>query len=156
MRRYVWVVHDNDRGNEGICKLFRNKKDAVKLFNSIADDFEQDERHFDELEIDRKELYWKHRTLVSVLFGCDDLDRRGLTYETIMPETLPGAPWFRVAMVGAGTVVSDAAGLRRSASANDDELPLRRRTGAGNSPAAVSRRRRRRRHDLSLGQILQS
>ena len=56
MRRYVWVVHDNDRGNEGICKLFRNKKDAVKLFNSIADDFEQDERHFDELEIDRKEL----------------------------------------------------------------------------------------------------
>ena len=56
MRRYVWVVHDNDRGNEGICKLFRDKKDAVKLFNSIADDFEQDERHFDELEIDRKEL----------------------------------------------------------------------------------------------------
>ena len=56
MRRYVWVVHDNDRGNEGVCKLFRNKKDAVKLFNSIADDFEQDERHFDELEIDRKEL----------------------------------------------------------------------------------------------------
>ena len=56
MRRYVWVVHDNDRGNEGICKLFRNKKDEVKLFNSIADDFEQDERYFDELEIDRKEL----------------------------------------------------------------------------------------------------
>ena len=56
MRNYVWVVHDNDRGNEGICKLFRNKKDAVKFFNTIADDFEQDERYFDELEIDRKEL----------------------------------------------------------------------------------------------------
>ena len=56
MRNYVWVVHDNDRGNEGICKLFRNKKDAIKLFNAIADDFEQDKRYFDELEIDRKEL----------------------------------------------------------------------------------------------------
>ena len=56
MRRYVWVVHDNDRGNEGICKLFRDKKDAVKLFNSIADDFEQDETRYDELEIDRKGL----------------------------------------------------------------------------------------------------
>ena len=56
MRKYVWVLHDNDRGNEGICKLFRNKKDAVKLFNSISDDFEQDEESFDELEIDRKEL----------------------------------------------------------------------------------------------------
>ena len=56
MRRYVWVVHDNDRGNEGVCKLFRNKKDAVKLFNSIADDFEQDETRYDELEIDRKGL----------------------------------------------------------------------------------------------------
>ena len=56
MRRYVWVVHDNDRGNEGICKLFRNKKDAVKLFNSIADDFEQSETRYDELEIDRKGL----------------------------------------------------------------------------------------------------
>ena len=59
MRRYVWVVHDNDRGNEGICKLFRNKKDAVKLFNSIADDFELRDKHdcFDELVIHRKELF---------------------------------------------------------------------------------------------------
>ena len=56
MRNYVWVVHDNDRGNEGICKLFRNKKDAIKFFNTIADDFEQDEESFDELEIDRKGL----------------------------------------------------------------------------------------------------
>ena len=47
MRNYVWVVHDNDRGNEGICKLFRNKKDAIKLFNAIADDFEQDKTYFD-------------------------------------------------------------------------------------------------------------
>ena len=55
MRRYVWVVHDNDRGNEGVCKLFRYKKDAIKLFNSIADDFELLDI-YDELEIDRKEL----------------------------------------------------------------------------------------------------
>ena len=54
--KHVWILHDNDRGNDHLCKLYRNKKDAVKLFNSIADDFEQDERHFDELEIDRKEL----------------------------------------------------------------------------------------------------
>ena len=54
--KHVWILHDNDRGNDHLCKLYRNKKDAVKLFNSIADDFEQDERYFDELEIDRKEL----------------------------------------------------------------------------------------------------
>ena len=54
--KHVWILHDNDRGNDHLCKLYRNKKDAVKLFNSIADDFEQDETRYDELEIDRKGL----------------------------------------------------------------------------------------------------
>ena len=56
--KYVWILHDNDRGNDHLCKLYRNKKDAVKLFNVIADEMESqdDGQTWDKLEIDRKRL----------------------------------------------------------------------------------------------------